>query len=155
MENKGLYRSGENKVIGGVCGGIAGYLQVDPVIVRLLCVLIFFLSGPVMFLIYLVLMFIMPKQEPEWKANAVDQDNPVEKSTGNRSNVLFGILLITIGVIFLFDQYFRWIQWRKLWPVVLIILGFYLLLVKPSEENAGEDIFLNDDKDSFQNNTEK
>ena len=34
-KTKRLYRSGKDKVLGGVCGGIAEYLKVDPVVVRL------------------------------------------------------------------------------------------------------------------------
>lgn len=37
-EVKRLYRSKENKILGGVCGGIAEHLGVDPVIIRLLWV---------------------------------------------------------------------------------------------------------------------
>jgi phage shock protein C len=36
MVKKRLYRSNKNKMIGGVCGGIADYVDVDPTIVRLL-----------------------------------------------------------------------------------------------------------------------
>ena len=38
-QTKRLYRSKENKIIGGVCGGIAEYFSIDPVIIRLLWVL--------------------------------------------------------------------------------------------------------------------
>ena len=34
-EVKKLYRSRENQMIGGVCGGIGGFLNIDPTIVRL------------------------------------------------------------------------------------------------------------------------
>ena len=37
---KRLYRSKDNKVIGGVCGGIAEYFKIDPVIIRLIWVLL-------------------------------------------------------------------------------------------------------------------
>jgi phage shock protein C len=36
---KRLYRSGEQKILGGVCGGIAEYLEVDPVVIRLLWII--------------------------------------------------------------------------------------------------------------------
>ncbi|MFT4005424.1 MAG: PspC domain-containing protein [Lacrimispora sp.] len=45
MNTKRLYRSAKNKVLCGVCGGIGEYLQVDPVIIRLIWVLLVFL-GP-------------------------------------------------------------------------------------------------------------
>lgn len=39
MEPKKLYRSNTNKMLCGVCGGIAEYLNVDPTIIRLLWVI--------------------------------------------------------------------------------------------------------------------
>ncbi|MEY8353755.1 PspC domain-containing protein [Lachnospiraceae bacterium 54-53] len=44
MGTKRLYRSVKNKVICGVCGGIGEYLRVDPVIIRLIWVLLMFLQ---------------------------------------------------------------------------------------------------------------
>lgn len=38
MEPKKLYRSNSNRMIAGVCGGIAEYLNIDPTVVRLLWV---------------------------------------------------------------------------------------------------------------------
>ena len=40
MEPKRLYRSRTNRIIAGVCGGIADYLNVDPTVVRLLAIII-------------------------------------------------------------------------------------------------------------------
>lgn len=45
MERKRLYRSHKNKVLCGVCGGIGEYLTVDPVMIRLIWVLLMFLSS--------------------------------------------------------------------------------------------------------------
>ncbi len=57
---KRLYRSGQNKVIAGVCGGIGEYLGVDPTIVRLVWVLSFFVWGAGL-LAYLLAWLVMPK----------------------------------------------------------------------------------------------
>lgn len=40
MESRKLYKSSSNRMLTGVCGGIAEYFNIDPTIVRLLCVLI-------------------------------------------------------------------------------------------------------------------
>lgn len=40
MESKRLYKSSTNRMLTGVCGGIAEYFNIDPTIVRLLCVLV-------------------------------------------------------------------------------------------------------------------
>ena len=40
METKRLYKSSTNRVLCGVCGGIGEYLNIDPTIIRLLCLLL-------------------------------------------------------------------------------------------------------------------
>lgn len=60
MEKK-LYRSAQNRVFAGVCGGIGEYFDIDPVLIRLLWVFaIFWLGGGV--LAYLLAMIIVPSQ---------------------------------------------------------------------------------------------
>lgn len=61
MEQKKLYRSTSNKMICGVCGGIAEYINIDPTVVRLLWV-IFGVFG-VGFLVYILAAIIMPVQQ--------------------------------------------------------------------------------------------
>ena len=58
---KRLHRSSKHKVLGGVCGGIADYFGIDPVITRLAFVLITFAShvfGGV--LVYIIAWIILP-----------------------------------------------------------------------------------------------
>ena len=57
---KRLHRSNENKVIAGVCGGIAEYFGVDPTVVRLLWVL-FSLMGGSGILAYIIAALIIPR----------------------------------------------------------------------------------------------
>jgi len=40
MESKRLYRSRRNRILAGVCGGIGEYFNIDPVIIRILAVVI-------------------------------------------------------------------------------------------------------------------
>jgi len=61
---KKLYRSGKEKILGGVCGGIGEYFDVDPTIVRLLWILLS-LHG-VGVLLYFIAWLIIPKN-PEHK----------------------------------------------------------------------------------------
>lgn len=62
---KTLHRSIKNRFIAGVCGGIGEYLGIDPIIVRIIFVLLIFLprwSGFfTMILIYLLLWIVMPE----------------------------------------------------------------------------------------------
>jgi phage shock protein C len=60
---KRLYRSREEKIIGGVCGGLAEYLNVDPTLIRLALVLITLFGGAGI-IAYLVLWVIVPLAPP-------------------------------------------------------------------------------------------
>jgi phage shock protein C len=60
---KRLQRSRTEKMIGGVCGGLADYFTVDPTIVRVLWVLLALLGGAGI-LLYVILWVIMPLQLP-------------------------------------------------------------------------------------------
>ena len=55
-----LYRSGRDKILGGVCGGVGEYLGIDPVIVRLLWVIAIFVWGAGL-LAYLIAWIIIPR----------------------------------------------------------------------------------------------
>ncbi len=57
---KRLYRSQQQKMIWGICGGIAEYLNLDPTVVRLLFVLAAIVWGGGV-LAYVVLYFVMPE----------------------------------------------------------------------------------------------
>lgn len=62
MESKKLQRSKKERLIGGVCGGLANYFDVDPTIVRLIFVLSFFFLYPGTILIYVLFLIIMPEE---------------------------------------------------------------------------------------------
>lgn len=80
MSDKRLVRS-SNKMLFGVCGGLADYLNIDPVIVRLLAVLLTLWNG-VGLLLYFVLALIMPAEaEITPKANAFDDEEIVIKGS--------------------------------------------------------------------------
>ena len=62
---KKLYRSRENRMLGGVCGGLGEYFDIDPTLVRLLFILGAFLGIPgALVLIYLVMLIIVPQDTP-------------------------------------------------------------------------------------------
>ena len=57
-----LYRSGRDKILGGVCGGIGEYLGVDPVIIRLLWIVATFAWGTGV-LAYIIAWIIIPEEK--------------------------------------------------------------------------------------------
>jgi phage shock protein C len=58
--HKRLYRSQDNKMIAGVCGGIAEYFNIDPVIIRLIAVILLFPGGLPGLLPYIILWIVVP-----------------------------------------------------------------------------------------------
>ena len=65
---KRLYRSNDNKVIAGVCGGLAEYFNIDPVIPRIIFLLIA-LPGGISILAYFIFWIAMPKQPVTTNSN--------------------------------------------------------------------------------------
>ncbi|MBE2232804.1 MAG: PspC domain-containing protein [Anaerolinea sp.] len=61
---KRLYRSRNDRVLSGVCAGLGNYFNIDPVLVRVLAVILGFVSFGTFLLLYLVLALIIPL-EPE------------------------------------------------------------------------------------------
>lgn len=60
IESKRLYKSRTNRMLTGVCGGIAEYLNLDPTVVRLLCAVLG-CSGTGI-IIYIVAAVVMPEE---------------------------------------------------------------------------------------------
>lgn len=80
--NRRLYRSETDRQIAGVCGGIADYFNIDPTIVRLIFLVLFFAGGPGLIL-YVALWIVMPEESDvivqeevrKAKRNVIDADN--------------------------------------------------------------------------------
>jgi phage shock protein C len=64
-EIRRLYRSGKDKILGGVCGGLGEYFHVDPVIIRLLFVILIFAWG--LGILFYILAWIVIPRNPEHK----------------------------------------------------------------------------------------
>jgi len=59
---KRLYRSRDDRIVGGVCAGLGEYLGVDPTAIRLLFVLGTFFGVGSLLLIYLAMLLIIPEE---------------------------------------------------------------------------------------------
>lgn len=130
-----LYRSITDKVIGGVSGGIGNYLNIDPVVVRVIFVLLFLFGGSGL-LVYIILWIVIPAEKPVFKV-AGDQNaemdsenyNPAESSRRTNTSLVAGILLIAFGLLFLASQIIPFYHIIDFWPLLLILAG--VLLIKP------------------------
>ncbi|MFW6306775.1 MAG: PspC domain-containing protein [Bacillota bacterium] len=76
MPKEKIYRSRKDRMIGGVCGGIANYFGVDSTLVRLAAVLLFFAEGIGLF-VYIAAWIIIP-EEPYSDSKTSYQDDAID-----------------------------------------------------------------------------
>ena len=72
-----LRRSTDDKVLGGVCGGIARYLGVDTVVIRLLAVVLAIVGGGAGLIAYLIAWIVIPKDRPVAAPSTAVASSPV------------------------------------------------------------------------------
>lgn len=60
--NDRLYRTRDDRIIGGVAGGVADYFAIDPSLVRILWALLALFSGGALFLLYIVMWIVIPEE---------------------------------------------------------------------------------------------
>ena len=65
MSKKKLYKSRKNKMVGGVCGGLAEYLNMDPTIVRVIAAILCLVKG-LGILVYLIMCIVMPYDDEDF-----------------------------------------------------------------------------------------
>ena len=101
---KRLYRDSSDKFIGGVCSGLANYMNVDPAIVRILFAIITFGGFGLGFLLYILLWIILPTKDLEVYGGKRLFRNPENKIIGGVAGGLsayFNIDTWKIRLIFL------------------------------------------------------
>ncbi len=81
-QQKRLYRDTDDKILGGVCSGIASYFGIDPTIVRLLFAIITFGGFGTGFLIYIALWILLPKQSLRGQSARRLYRNPDDRMLG-------------------------------------------------------------------------
>ena len=80
--NKKLYKS-RNKVLCGVCGGIAEFFNIDPTIIRLLAVVLIIAGFGTGIVIYIIAAVIMPDYSLDDTENLRSANIPDEEKTGD------------------------------------------------------------------------
>ncbi|MCD6119318.1 PspC domain-containing protein [bacterium] len=150
MSMKKLYRSRKDKVIAGVCGGLADYLEVDPTLVRLIFIVVACING-VGLLLYFVMMIVVPKEKVEYGGDAIrpdeeakpeaeaqdvihdvresgrDADSADARTARHSRSYWIGFSLIALGVYFFVIPYLPAFKLEYLLGVALVVLGIYVI----------------------------
>ena len=157
---KRLYRSRNQRMIWGVCGGLAQYFNIDPTIIRLIFILAIPLGG-IGIIAYIILSVVVPLentqttepkdtikenvQEIKETAEAIGKDLQSTFSTKERnkdssennrprSGLVIGIIILIIGVISLVftlgPNIIWWLRWVYLWPVLIIAIGLLIIFAR-------------------------
>jgi phage shock protein C len=120
-----LQKSRTDRMIDGVCGGIAAYFSVDATLVRIVWVLLTLFGGSGLIL-YIAAMIIMPKEE----LSPIPEAAPAQPKNHAQNTKFWGILLITVGAFWLMDNldFPLWHHWWSFpWhfgvPLLLILAG--------------------------------
>lgn len=128
MDNR-LYRSRQESVVSGVCGGIAEYFDMDPSIVRIAVVVLTLVTGGVGIIAYLLCALVIPLrpvgQTPTPGFTQMDKEKLL--SSNNKGNRVVGGTLIFIGLFFLAKKLFWWIDFWMVAPVLCILVGIMII----------------------------
>ena len=80
--HKKLYRDPNNTMIGGVCSGLAIYLGIDVTLIRLLTVLLFFLSASTVAIVYIILWIVVPEARTPFQRMQMMGEDPTVENIG-------------------------------------------------------------------------
>ena len=134
----------------GVCGGLAEYFNTDTILVRLLfLVLVIFAGGGL--LAYIILWIITPEKPVDYsqfqnpptmenKQSSYEEPQGSQDKSKNdpfrypprkhkdHGNLIGGLVLITLGALFLADEFIPHVSFSDLWPIILVVIGVGLLI---------------------------
>ena len=145
-----LRKSGSERVLFGVAGGLGDYFDLDPVLVRVGFIALCFAGGAGIVL-YVVLAVVIPRADaPEGTTAEAVQDNvehigdeaaeagrrlsnAMGSGGAGRGRNAGGVLLIAIGAFILLSQIglFFWLRWDIFLPATLIAVGIFIVARRP------------------------
>ncbi|MFA6130779.1 MAG: PspC domain-containing protein [Patescibacteria group bacterium] len=136
-ETKKLTRSKKDRILFGVCGGLAEYFHIDATIVRIIFIVAIFLHG-IGLLAYFALVLLVPeaesseevKQAVQTPLPVIAQPSAIEKSSWFENNrTTLAVLIIIIGFYCLFAPMLHFADYLKFfWPSLIILGGLFLII---------------------------
>ena len=113
-----LRRSRQDRVLGGVCGGFAHYLNIDTVAVRIIMIALLFTG--VGALAYLIAWIAIPSAEEG------EPEPPAEPETRHRTAAVIGATLVAVGLVLILRSWMPMLHGMPFWPLLLVGAGVAL-----------------------------
>ena len=144
-ENGKLERNPMNKVVGGVCSGLANYFNLDVALVRVLFV-IALLFASFGFWLYIILWIVLPEKKVSFDFDRQPEDTSSQTASSGRptdenkklASIVSGVVVILVGLMFLINNFIP-IGWMwKLWPLILIVIGSVMIYKASSKGGSDE-----------------
>jgi len=137
---KKFQRSRTDRIIFGVCGGLADYFQVDVTLIRVLFILLT-LAGSFGFWLYVILAVVTPLEPGNKLAggHAKDLAREIQENAkklgaeiqahGHTTKNLLGLFVLALGLVLLLQIFFHMmVDWHLLAPLLIIFLGLFLII---------------------------
>lgn len=136
MEKK-LYRSRRSRVFGGVAGGLGTYFNMDPILIRVIFVLVTLLHG-LGLLAYIILWIVIPEEpfelayplnnQPQSGDNlSINTGNDLVEPKKSSGSLIFGLVLIFLGLLFFADRIFPRFSFGDVLPIIIIAIGGFMV----------------------------
>lgn len=156
--NEHLYRSRDDRRLAGVAGGLAEIWDADPSLIRIVWALLVVLTGGIALLVYIIMAIVVPEGSAaevgvgDATATPPDPTAPVPAAAADPSaadhrraartarraargdrgspvGLVFGAILIIVGVGFLLREWLPAFDFDFVWPLALVALGVVILVV--------------------------
>lgn len=132
---KKFYLSRDDKIIAGVCGGIAEYFSIDSFLIRFITVAAVIFSHGFVFLLYLIIAVVAEPPPPGIHQGETQHPGhvaPPQQDAGFDFWTAVAIILIIFGALSLLGEFFpmSWLGWDVIWPILLIGFGVAIVTRK-------------------------
>ncbi|NLF51545.1 MAG: PspC domain-containing protein [Leptolinea sp.] len=139
MQNR-LTRPENGRILGGVCAGVANWIGLDVTLVRIIFLILGFMTGSGL-LIYLILWVVIPSSteipgnQTDWSMRAGQmRDDFIQATSKPNMDALkiFGGVLVALGGFYLMKEiqpeWFYWANKSVLWAIALIVIGAVFII---------------------------
>lgn len=119
-----VYRSRSDKILGGVCGGLAEYFNLDPLIVRAVWILLLLVATGAALIIYILAWILVPAERSDLAWESERRPRVKREVTPQNRGLFVGVVLLVVGVFALVGSTTASLVVQLAVALGLLLLGF-------------------------------